>query len=103
MWSALTRSVTETLSLTRMVTETLSLRIPVDSSSWESVLEEGRRLEKAFMENPERRRMIYNQWLAVKHLLLIMAANNPERKEAMNEIKETFLLSLPLEESLLDA
>jgi hypothetical protein len=55
------------------------------------------------MENPERRRMIYNQWLAVKHLLLIMAANNPERKEAMNEIKETFLLSLPLEESLLDA
>ena len=87
-------------SLTRSVAETL--RKPVDSSSWESVLEEGYRLETAFIDslNTDKRRVIYSQWLTVKHLLLILAANNPERKEAINRIKETFL-SYSLEESLL--
>lgn len=65
-------------------------------------------MEQAFIEktNPDTRRVIYSQWLTVKHLLLIMAANNPERKEAVNTLKETFMrysvsILLPIEESLL--
>jgi hypothetical protein len=84
----------------------VSLRKPVDSSSWESVLEEGQRLEKGFMERPDKRQMIYSQWLAVKQLLLILAANNPKRKDVVNGLQETFqryniTVLYPIEESLL--
>jgi len=66
------------------------LRKPVDSSSWESVLEEGVRLEKAFVENTDKRQMIYRQWLTIKQWLYTMAGDNTEKLAFVGLLDETF-------------
>ena len=70
-----------------------SLRTPVSSSSWESVLKEGQRLEKAFVENTDngqKRQMIYRQWLTIKQWLYTMAADNTEKLASVRSLDETF-------------
>lgn len=66
------------------------LRKPVNSSSWESVLEEGQRLEKAFVENTDKRQMIYRQWLTIKQWLFTMAVDNTEKLASVVSLDETF-------------
>ena len=68
------------------------LRKPVDSSSCESVLEEGVRLEKAFMDtvNNDKRQMIYRQWLTIKQWLYTMAGDNTEKLAFVGLLDETF-------------
>lgn len=68
------------------------LRKPVDCSSWESVLEEGVRLEKAFMDtvNTDKRQMIYRQWLTIKQWLYTMAGDNTEKLAFVGLLDETF-------------
>ena len=66
------------------------LRKPVDSSSWESVFEEGQRLEKAFVENTDKRQMIYRQWLTIKQWLYTMAGDNKEKVAFVQMLDETF-------------
>jgi hypothetical protein len=66
------------------------LRSPVNSSSWESVLEEGVRLEKAFVENTDKRQMIYRQWLTIKQWLYTMAGDNTEKLAFVGLLDETF-------------
>ena len=66
------------------------LRKPVDCSSWESVFEEGQRLEKAFVENTDKRQMIYRQWLTIKQWLYTMAADNTEKVASVRSLDETF-------------
>jgi hypothetical protein len=66
------------------------LRKPVDSSSWESVLEEGVRLEKAFVENTDKRQMIYRQWLTIKQWLYTMAGDNTDKLAFVGLLDETF-------------
>ena len=69
-----------------------TLRKPVDCSSWESVLEEGVRLEKAFVDtvNTDKRQMIYRQWLTIKQWLYTMAADNTEKLAFVQMLDETF-------------
>ena len=68
------------------------LRKPVDCSSWESVFEEGQRLEKAFVDtvNTDKRQMIYRQWLTIKQWLYAMAADNTEKLAFVQMLDETF-------------
>ena len=68
------------------------LRKPVNSSSWESVFEEGQRLEKAFVDtvNTDKRQMIYRQWLTIKQWLYTMAADNTEKLAFVQMLDETF-------------
>jgi len=66
------------------------LRKPIGSNSWESVLEEGVRLEKAFVENTDKRQMIYRQWLTIKQWLYTMAADNTEKVASVRSLDETF-------------
>jgi hypothetical protein len=68
------------------------LRSPVNSSSWESVLEEGVRLEKAFVDtvNKDKRQMIYRQWLTIKQWLQTMAGDNTEKLAFVGLLDETF-------------
>jgi hypothetical protein len=68
------------------------LRKPVDCSSWESVFEEGQRLEKAFVDtvNTDKRQMIYRQWLTIKQWLYTMAADNTEKLAFVQMLDETF-------------
>lgn len=68
------------------------LRKPVNSSSWESVFEEGQRLEKAFVETTsiDKRQMIYRQWLTIKQWLYTMAADNTEKLAFVQMLEETF-------------
>jgi len=68
------------------------LRKPVDCSSWESVLEEGVRLEKAFVDttSKDKRQMIYRQWLTIKQWLYTMAGDNTEKLAFVGLIEETF-------------
>ncbi len=72
------------------IVEAFSLRKPVNSSSWESVLEEGQRLEKAFVENTDKRQMIYRQWFTIKQWLYTMAADNTEKLASVRSLDETF-------------
>lgn len=72
-----------------------SLRTPVNSCSWESVLEEGVRLEKAFVDtvsvdNGQKRQMIYRQWLTIKQWLYTMAGDNTEKLASVGSLDETF-------------
>lgn len=68
------------------------LRKPVDCSSWESVFEEGQRLEKAFVDtvNTDKRQMIYRQWFTIKQWLYTMATNNKEKLAFVQMLDETF-------------
>jgi hypothetical protein len=68
------------------------LRSPVNSSSWESVLEEGVRLEKAFVDtvNVDKRQMIYRQWFTIKQWLYTMAGDNTEKLAFVGLLDETF-------------
>jgi hypothetical protein len=66
------------------------LRKPIGSNSWESVFEEGQRLEKAFVENTDKRQMIYRQWLTIKQWLYTMAADNTEKLAFVQMLDETF-------------
>ena len=69
-----------------------TLRKPVDCSSWESVFEEGQRLEKAFVDtvSVDKRQMIYRQWLTIKQWLYAMAADNTEKLAFVQMLDETF-------------
>jgi len=69
-----------------------SLRTPVNSSSWESVFEEGQRLEKAFVDtvSVDKRQMIYRQWLTIKQWLYTMAGDNKEKLAFVQMLDETF-------------
>lgn len=75
-----------------MGASTSFLRKPVDSSSWESVLEEGVRLEKAFVDtvNTDKRQMIYRQWFTIKQWLYVMAGDNTEKVAFVGLLDETF-------------
>jgi hypothetical protein len=54
------------------------------------VFEEGQRLEKAFVENTDKRQMIYRQWLTIKQWLYTMAADNKEKLAFVQMLDETF-------------